>query len=61
MFHGLVLKLGYFIGTIIILIYINDLSDDLARNVKFFADDSSLFSIAHKMNGSTINSVENDF
>ena len=49
------------LGTIIILIYINDLSDDLARNVKFFADDSSLFSIAHKMNGSTINSVENDF
>ena len=52
---------GSILGTIIILICINDLSDNLTRNVKFFDDDSSPFSIVHKMNQSTINSVENDF
>ena len=36
-------------------IYINNLSDDLTTNVKLFADDTSLFSIVHNTNTSTIN------
>ena len=40
---------------LLFLVYINDLSDDLTTNVKFFADDTSLFSIVHNMNTSTTN------
>ena len=36
------------------LIYINDLSDDLTTNVNLFAGGTSLYSIVHKMNTSTI-------
>ena len=39
------------------MIYINDLSDDLTTNVTLFADDTSLFSIVHIMNTSTINLI----
>ena len=39
--------------------YINDLSDDLTSNIKLFADDTSLFSVVHNMNTSTIN-LNND-
>ena len=35
------------------MIYTNDLSDDLATNVKLFADDTSLSSIIHNTNTST--------
>ena len=62
------------LGLLLLLIYINDLSDDLATNVKFFADGTSLFSAVHNMITSTINlnndlkqnqklgnSVENEF
>ena len=41
------------------LIYINDLSDSLISNPKFFADDSSLFSIVHDPNA-TVNYLNND-
>ena len=34
---------GSILGPMLFLIYSNDLSDDLATNVKFFADDTSLF------------------
>ena len=40
---------------LLFLVYINDLSNDLTTNVKFFADDTSLFSIVHNMNTSTTN------
>ena len=34
--------------------HVNDLSDDLTTNVKLFADDTSLFSVVHNTNTSTI-------
>ena len=42
-----------------ILIYINDLSDDLSSNPKLFADDTSLFSVVHDKNTSA-NELNND-
>ena len=48
---------GSILGPLQLLIYINDLSDDLAANVKLFADGTSRFSAVHNMN----NSVENVF
>ena len=76
--QGVVFNSGYLkgsiLGPLLFLIYINDLSDDLATNVKLFADGTSLFSAVHNMNASTINlsndlkqnqkqgkSVENEF
>ena len=32
------------------MIYINDLSGDLSSNAKLFADDTSLFNVAHNIN-----------
>ena len=34
---------GSIIGSLLLLIYINDLSENLASNPKLFADDTSLF------------------
>ena len=41
---------GSILRPLLILIYINDLSDGLITNVKLFADNASLFSIVHNMN-----------
>ena len=38
---------GSILANLFLLIYINDLSNDMISTVKLFADDSSLFSIAH--------------
>ena len=46
-------------GPLFFLIYINDLSDDLSSNPKLFADDTSLFSVAHSKNTSA-NELNND-
>ena len=50
---------GLILGPLIILFYINDLSDDLMTNVKLFADDTSLFSVVHDVNTSSTN-LNND-
>ena len=43
---------GSILGLLLFLIYINDLSDNLTSNAKFFADDTSLFSVFHDVNTS---------
>ena len=45
---------GSVLGPLVFLIYINDLPDGLSSNAKVFADDTSLFSVAHDINTSTI-------
>ena len=49
---------GSIIGSLLLLIYINDLSDDLVTNIKLFAD-TSLFPIVNDMNRSASN-LNND-
>ena len=41
---------GSILGSLLFLIYNNDLADDLSSNVKLFADDASLFSVVHDVN-----------
>ena len=38
---------GSILGTLLFLVYINDLDDGLSSNAKLFADDTSLFSVIH--------------
>ena len=46
-------------GPLLFLIYINDLSENLASNPKLFADDTSLFSVVKNVNASNID-LNND-
>ena len=47
------------LGPLLLLIYINDLSDNLASNFKLFADDTSLFSVVKNNDASNID-LNND-
>ena len=43
---------GFILGPLLFLIYVNDLSNGLKSEYKLFADDNSLFSVAHDVNTS---------
>ena len=45
---------GSILESLLFLVYINDLSNGLKSNPKFFADDTSLFSVVHDVNSSQI-------
>ena len=47
------------LGPVLFLTYINDLADGLSSNVKFFADDKSLFSVTQDA-GTSANELNND-
>ena len=51
---------GSILGQLLFLIYINDLSDDLASNAKLLLDEASQFSVVENMTKST-NELNNDF
>lgn len=44
---------GCIVAQLFLLIYINDLPDNLSTNLKLFADDSSLFSLVHDITTSS--------
>ena len=50
---------GSILGPLLLLIYINDLSENLASNPKFFAEDTSLFSLVKNVDASNID-LNND-
>ena len=45
---------GSILGLLLLLIYINDLSEGLSSNAKLFADDTSFFSVIHDSNTSDL-------
>ena len=46
---------GSTLGLLLFLIYVNDLSNDLSSNCKFFADDTSIFfTVVNKIHTTTL-------
>ena len=50
---------GSVLGPLLFLIYVNDLTNGLKSECKLFADDTSLFSVAHDLNASA-SDINND-
>ena len=50
---------GSILGPLFFLIYVNDLSENLASNPKLFADNTSLFSLVKSVDASNID-LNND-
>ena len=50
---------GSILGSLLFLVYINDLSNGLKSNPKLFADDTSLFSVIHDVNSSQVDLNKN--
>ena len=50
---------GYVLGPLLFLVYINDLENGIKSSIKFFADDTSLFSVAKDPNV-TANELNSD-
>ena len=50
---------GSILGSLLVLVFINDLSTDLLSNLRLFADDTSLFSFVRDRNKSA-NELNND-
>ena len=55
-----VIPQGSILGSLLFLVWINDLADGLSSNTKFLADDISLFSVIHDVDTSA-NELNNDF
>ena len=52
-----VFTLSLTLGPLLLLIYINDLTEGLSSNAKLFADDTSLFSVVHDIQTSANNLI----
>ena len=48
---------GSILETLLFLIYINDLSNDLSSSCKLFADDASLFSVVHNVTNRDVSKI----
>ena len=51
---------GSFLGPLLLLIYINDLPNDLSSNCELFPDDTSLFSVVNNI-GVSATTLSQDF